>query len=316
MFLDILVFVSGLFLLVTGAHFVTEYASKLAKTWGVSEYAIGITLVALSTSLPEIAISIISGITSFIEPSTNAINIATGTVIGSNITNIGLILGVSALLMPLGLTKKYIKEEYFMAFLSVFLSIILFIGMDWIGGLILLAIIIGYILYLLSHREHSIVITAEEFYYKITTKRTLIDVILCFIGGIALVIGSTITIKSVLNISSSFGISEFVIALVGISLGTSLPEILASVVAAIKRMRGISIGNIIGSNIFNIIGLSMASLFSPLLTNTMMFIVDIPIMLILSFLIIVFAKTERYISKREGTILLGIYILFILLQTV
>ena len=141
--INILIFVVSLAFLIKGADIITDYASKLAKMWGVSELVIGLTVVAIATSLPELAVSLISvlGTTG---------GIAVGTIIGSNIANIGLIIGISALATPLLVNRKFIKEGIVMLFFSIVTASLLIDGMFWYEGCILIIMLFGYMYYLIK----------------------------------------------------------------------------------------------------------------------------------------------------------------------
>lgn len=297
--INILIFVVSLAFLIKGADVVTEYASRLAKHWGISELIIGITIVAVSTSLPELAVSLISVMT-------GTGNIATGTIIGSNITNIALILGVSAIACPLLVKRRYIKEGVVTLFFSIVAAALLLDGMFWYEGTILIMMLFGYMYYLIksvggemsSHKKKGDGNAAKYLFY-------------CSLGAISIVIGADVLIFSTINIAHWLGISEVVIALIAVALGTSLPEFAASLVAAMKKMRGISVGNIIGSNIFNVSILGLVSLFGPIPPNAMINAIDIPMMLLLSLLLILFMKRDMRIDRGEAAVFLAIYALFI-----
>jgi cation:H+ antiporter len=315
-FTSFLALAAGIALLLGGAHFLTNYASSLAKRWAISEYAIGLTFVAFFTSLPEISVALVSGLTSFLDPSTIAVDIASGTVIGSNITNLALILGLAALIHPLGGASEYMKEEYFLFVLTVLFSAALFMGMGPGGGIAIFAIISLYLLYLVRKRPKGPLTAAERMYYRFFTRESFLELFLAIAGAVGLLAGAMLTVNFVMSISESMGISNFVIASVAVALGTSLPEAMASVMAAAKKMKGISLGNLIGSNIFNIAGLAAASVFTHIPTNPKMLLIDIPIMLIAALFVLAVSGTGRKLSTKAGLSLLLLYALFILLQMV
>ena len=311
---QIFIFIAGLILLLKGADWITKYASRLAVMWGLSQFEIGLTIVAIATSLPELTISMISGLTSFIDPASNAINIATGTIIGSNIANIGLVLGFGAVLRPIITTRTYMKEEYFMGLLTILFATVIFMGFGVTGGLIIIAAFLFYLGFLLGRRESlKSMENARVIFGKIVQREALSSLVFALIGGVILVIGSMLIISSVLEISVAFGVSEFMISIILIAIGTSLPELSASAVAAVKNLRGIAIGNIIGSNIFNILILAVTSLMTHIIITPQV-IFNVYILLIFTFLLLIFSKSRLSISKKEGAILFGIYIIFIALQ--
>ncbi len=306
--MNILIFIVSLGILIKGADIITNYASRLAKLWGISELVIGITIVAISTSLPELAVSLISVLGSLG-------GIAVGTIIGSNIANIGLIVGISALASPLLVTRKFIREGIVMLFFSIVTAALLLDGMFWYEGIILIIMLFGYLYYLVksatsgaSHKRTSR--AAEEKKHRAVIKCLLF----CALGAAFIAIGAEVLVYSTINIATWLGISEVVIALVAIAIGTSLPEFATSVVAALKKMRGISVGNIIGSNIFNVSILGLVALFGPIPTEAIINNINIPIMLVLSFLLILFMRKGMKIDRTEAIVLFGIYVVFLILQ--
>lgn len=308
----ILLFLAGLALLIKGADLVSDHGSKLAKSWGVSELVIGITLVAVATSLPELAVSVISAIT-------ESASIATGTIIGSNISNIGLIIGISALIFPLATKREFLRQEYAMIAFCVIGALFLLDGMFWYEGAILIAMLLVYMYLLIRQKKPKTPNIIEEFMAFFRERmlrrkrRPWAHLLVAIAGGVVVVIGAEVLIFSTLRISEMIGISELVISLIAIAIGTSLPELAVSFTAAFKGMRGISIGNIIGSNIFNISILGIASVFSVVPVTQTIVQISLPIMIILSLLLLVFMKTKWEISRKEGVVLLLVYAAFIYL---
>jgi cation:H+ antiporter len=306
--INILIFVVSLGILIKGADIITNYASRLAKLWGISELVIGITIVAISTSLPELAVSLISVVGSMG-------GIAVGTIIGSNIANIGLIVGISALASPLLVTRKFIKEGIVMLFFSIVTVALLLDGMFWYEGTILILMLFGYLYYLVKSARVETRHRRERKSKREKDRRMAIKCLLfCAVGAAFIAIGAEVLVYSTTNIAAWLGISEVVIALIAIAIGTSLPEFATSVVAAIKRMRGISVGNIIGSNIFNVSILGLVALFGPVPTEAIINNINIPIMLALSFLLILFMRKGMRIDRTEAVVLFGIYLVFLVLQ--
>ncbi len=313
MWFYLLLFAAGLALLIKGADWVSDYGSKIAKALGVSELVIGITLVAIATSLPELAVSVISAIS-------QTATIATGTIIGSNISNIGLIIGISALVAPLTTRHAFVRQEYVMLIFSFAGALFLLDGMFWYEGIVLLAGLIIYMYYLIGRRgprkadvwEWLSGFVSARFGRKPKTPAR--HIAYCIAGGIAVVAGAEMLIYSTVSISQSIGVSELLISLIAIAVGTSLPELAVSVTAALKGMRGISIGNIIGSNIFNLAILGIASLFAVVPVAPLIILVDLPIMIALSIMLLFFMKSKWEISRGEGAVLLIVYLIFVCLQ--
>ncbi|MBL7205977.1 MAG: calcium/sodium antiporter [Candidatus Aenigmarchaeota archaeon] len=313
MIMPLLLFIAGLVLLVKGADYITEYASKIAKKCGISEFMIGITFVAFTTSIPEISVSIVSAASQVVSTNT-PIDIASGTVIGSNIANIGLVLGLAVLSRSMLMKKTYIDEGYFMLLLSGIFAVLLFAGITWYSGVILLMVMFIFLLYVKNSRGG--ISKTKNFCKIISKKETVRDISISVFGAGMIVVGSILLVNSVLDISAILGIPEFMIAIIAVAVGTSLPEIATSVVAAFKKMHGISLGNIIGSNIFNIFGIALASFLVPISISHKAFLISMPIFILLPVILIFFMRTKRKITKKEGVILLVIYAVFVALQVI
>ncbi len=312
--LYIILFVIGLALIIKGADWVTEYASKLAKQVGVSELVIGIVLVAVATTLPELTVSILSAVA-------GNIDIATGTIIGSNIVNIGLVLGVAALLSPLATNINFVHKDYFMLLLTCLLALFMIGGLIWFEGLILIACMLLFMVYLVRVRKPkrpNIIISLSNFIHGRYAKEkgAVKLVILCLIGGAFVVFGARLLIISTVGITGLFGIPEMLIAMLVIAFGTSVPELATVVTAAYKGLKGIAIGNIIGANIFNISTIGIVSLIHTVPVTQKLIMVNIPMMLVLSLLLLIFIRTGWRFSRKEGFALLVLYGVFIALQFV
>ena len=312
---DAVLFIIGTLALVKGSDWLVNHASKIARTFNVSEFLIGFTLVAFTTSLPELAVSLLSVHSGISE-------IATGTIIGSNITNIGFVLAIVIFLIPLGVEKTYLKDSYVMIIASLMLAFFLIDGLIFVEGIVLVLLLI-YQANLYKLRYHSGIFKkvfnffhrrseATDVNYNAST--TGIDLLVCMGSGLLIVIGANLIVASTINISTLLRVPEYFISIIAIAIGTSLPEITTSFAAAFRGIAGISVGNIIGSNIFNISILGIASIFSSIGTTDTLFIIDIPITLALTLLLVIFMHTKRTMGKLEGTILLAVYAAFIYLQ--
>lgn len=312
---NILFFIAALILLIKGADWVTRYASRLVLRWGVSEFAIGATIVAVATSLPEIFVSLLSAVSSSLNPASGAIDIASGTVIGSNIANIGLILGLAILLRPLGDELEEITQENFMLLLTILVSGLLLLGLGMWGGTVLLGVTFVYVFYLMGRtRSYNPATLLRGAYYKVFTRESSRDLLLSFLGGAVLGVGAVLLVNSVVGISAELAIPQFLIAILVVAVGTSLPELSASITAALKGMKKLSVGNIIGSNIINICALGMAALISPIAATQKMLMLDIPALLLISVLVLVFLKAKRGLTRWMGLTFLVIYAAFVALQ--
>jgi len=298
-------FALGLVILLKGADIITDYSSRIARALGVSEIVIGITLVSFATSLPELAVVVTSafgGVSS----------IATGTIVGSNIANIGLVFALAALFSDFFVKSAYLKQASIMLSFSFLVSAFFIDGFFWFEGVVLIILSILYIFWLVKLYNG----TEPAKKPTETHKRLVLYAFLCLFGGIAVILGANFVVTSAVGMAQLFGVSETMISLIIIAIGTSLPELVTSVVAARKKLRGISLGNIIGSNIFNITILSISSLIAVVPATTKILFINIPIMLLLALLLLVFIKTRPMVSKVEGMIFLMIYAVFVTLQFV
>lgn len=238
-------------------------------------------------------------------------SIALGNIIGSNIANIGLILGLSAIIRPLKIELSILKKELpIMIFVSITLYLMaLDLKIVFFEGLILFSGIVLFTLYLI----HNAKIGDKKFEIPDKKIKRLNNIILIILGLFMLILGANLLIKSAIFIAKEVGISEYAIGLTAVAIGTSLPELAVSTVAAYKKEWDICIGNVVGSNIFNILFiLGVISMITPLSISSAFLKVDFPIMLIFSFALIPLLKTGFVLSRVEGLALLAFYISFIL----
>jgi cation:H+ antiporter len=303
--IDILLFAAGLVLLLKGAAIFTKNASKIAKSLGVSDIVIGLTLVAFTTSLPELSVSVMSVLR-------GSSGIAMGNVIGSNIANIGLVLGAAALLTPgLRARKPELRQGYIM--LAVTLVAVLFIvdGLSLVKGAILVSMLIIYLYYLLKDKSlHESIV--EKIMVRESFPKSLA---FCALGGAGVLIGAEFLITASLSVARAFSISDTVIGLTMIAVGTSLPELATSITAARKKLHGIALGNIIGSNIFNLLMvLGASAMVGTIVVESTLLIYSLPMMLLLAVLLVLFMKTENSLGRLDGLALLIIYGFFIYLR--
>jgi cation:H+ antiporter len=315
MLLDILLFFGGLILLYIGADFLVKGAARLAVMARIKPMVIGVTVVAFGTSSPEFIVS-------FVAAWSGHINVASGNIIGSNIANIGLILGVSGIIKPILIAKSMIsRETYWMLGASLLFWIFAVNGLiSQIEGWILFAGIIGFTFILVrqsisDRRMNEIVPEVHDGRFKDwpAWKKVVLYFVQVIGGIVVLVWGSDIIVKAATNIAYALNISEVVIGLSLVAFGTSLPELATAIISIIRREKAILIGNIIGSNIFNIlfVGGTLSGVFGIPISARMIRI-DIPLMLLISlFLLPVILKTNR-ISRIFGFLLLVYYVLYIL----
>ncbi len=286
-----------------GAEGLIAGSSSLARRLGITPLVIGLTVVAFGTSSPELVVSVTAALKE--EP-----GIAIGNVVGSNICNIGLILGIAALIKPVKVDLKLIKID-FIILIGVTLLFLLIVSDEFISridGLILLSILIAYIVTTL-YMANKVRFKEIDLPIPIKLKKhsEWIDIIFITGGLLILIFGADLFLQGAKKIAIYLGVSNVIIGLSVVALGTSLPELATSVVAIIKKENDISLGNIIGSNIFNLLGiLGAASIIHPIKTVDIG-IIDYSLMLFLTLLIIPFAWTKLQVSRIEAIILLLIY---------
>ena len=300
--LDYLLFIIGLVGLYLGAEWLVKGSSKLAFSLGVKPVVLGLTIIAFGTSAPEGVVSILAAIRKLE-------GIAIGNVIGSNIANIGLILGLSALARPIKVESSFLRREIPIMLLTCVLLYLLSIDgrLGRIDGLLLFLGIVGFILYqvIIARRE----VGKEKL--NLQDKKWQ-NGMLTIIGFGSLLFSAWFLIKSGVNIARRFGISEFVIGLTMIAVGTSLPELAISLVASLRKKSSISIGNAVGSNIFNILlVLGITSMITPIVIEKNLLIIEYPIMIGFSLLLLPFARSRFTLTRIEGLIFLLGYGTFI-----
>ena len=314
--MTIVYFIAGLVFLVIGAELLVRGASRLAAALGISPLVIGLTVVAFGTSAPELAVSVKAALD-------NQAGIAVGNVVGSNIFNVLFILGVSALIMPLVVSKQLIRFDVpLMIALSV--SVFLFAldgsfsrieGIVWFTGLLAY---VGFLIY--TSRQDNRKAAAEidpevaELLGDPSEKDAwLKNIGLIVVGLVLLVLGSRWLVDSAVIFAKYFGVSEVVIGLTIVAAGTSLPEVVTSIIATIRGERDIAVGNVVGSNIFNIMAvLGVASIVAPsgIPVETSTLYLDIPVMIGVALACLPIFFTGQTISRSEGGLFLGYYIAY------
>ena len=294
---QILLLVIGFTMLVKGADWFVDGSAGIAKKLGIPQLVIGLTIVAMGTSAPEAAVSINASLKG------NA-GIAIGNVLGSNILNILIILGISALLSTMAIQKSTLRDEIpYMIFVTVVLIALGMTGeyVTRIEGVILWVLFLLYLAYLFRLTKQG---TEEDGTEERPTFNLLIRMI---IGGVIVVWGSDITVDSATQIAQMIGLSERFIGLTIVALGTSLPELVTSVVAAKKGNADIAIGNIVGSNIFNVLFvIGTASIIAPVIYDSV-FLIDGIIAVLAGALLWVSVLKTRSLRKPWGIVMLLCY---------
>ncbi|HPT08528.1 MAG TPA: calcium/sodium antiporter [bacterium] len=350
MILNIFLLIIGFVLLIKGADILIDGSSSVAKKFGLSNLVIGLTIIAFGTSAPELIVSIIAAIKG------NS-DISMGNVVGSNIANLLLILGATALLSTIKVDSSIVKKQIPFSILAV---IVLFVlinstlingsgidGLTRTGGIILILFFCIFLYYTFSNakkdddlgkeiksgkKSKSIFFYLINLFFKIFKINKKIDdnfdnnsevikvrknwvSILMIIGGIiALFFGGRFIVDGATFIAMSFGLSEVLIGLTIVAIGTSLPELVTSVIAARKKQADMAVGNVIGSNIFNVLWiLGCSSIINPLAYNPAINI-DILFLIFISLLLLplIYFGKKHHLTKIEGLILLGLYIVYLI----
>lgn len=300
--MQIVLLIVGFVLLIKGSDFFVDGSSNIASILKIPTLIVGLTIVAFGTSAPEAAVSITSSLTG-----NNAL--AVSNIIGSNLFNMMLIVGLCALLNELKIGRDVIKIDLpFLVIITAILSAIIFIGwnISQIEGIILLIIIIGYVSFLVYNAKKS----KESEIVEKPKMSLLRSVIYIVLGIAAIAIGGDLVVDSASYIAIAFGMSETLVGLTIVAMGTSLPELVTSLTALKKDENQLVIGNVIGSCIFNILFvLGASSAISPIAINPNM-VVDIMLMLVVTILFYIFGKTQDKYDKKEGAILVGLFIIY------
>ena len=287
----------------------------IANVLRVPTLIIGLTVVSFATSLPEIFVSI----EALLEGSSN---IALGNVFGSNIANLSLVMAILAILNNLNISKQTFKIDYpFLLTISLSLGIVMLFSLSinfWIGTLFLI-ILIFYLIYLISigHNVESLDINKSKDVESYKNKFQIIkNIALLLFGVFALKLGADMLVENTIDIASYFGISDRVIAVTIVAFGTSVPELVTSIVASYKKQQGLAIGNLIGSNIFNILAvIGISSVIKEIkITDKEIIYYDYIYMLFVTFLLglFIYVSKNKIISKHHGYFLLTVYIIYII----
>lgn len=307
LWLAILLLIAGFALLIWGADFFVDGASKVADRMKIPQIVIGLTIVAFGTSAPEAAVSISAGLK-------GSADLAVSNVVGSNILNIGIILGISALITPLAVQKG--TRKYEMPYVMITTILLMLLGMfdgklGWVDGIILWVGMIIFLVYLLNVAKKGKNDVQEEADSDKKKAPIIWLIAKIIIGGAAIVLGSDFAVDGATAIATSMGWSERLIGLTIVALGTSLPELVTSVIAAIKKNADIAIGNIVGSNIFNILFvLGTTALITPVAYQNA-FIVDNIVAFVMALLLFLFVVNKDCKLKRwGGAVLLVSYVIY------
>lgn len=301
MFLYIVFLIVGFALLVAGAELLVRGASSIAKNFKIPEYAIGATIVAFGTSTPELATSVFA---SYLGKS----DIAVANVVGSNIFNVALIIGIAALLNPIKLKRHVFEKDatqfIFSAIILIIISANLIISR--VEGIVLVILLAAYTLWLLLERDDGTEVDGIELLSP------YISSLMIIIGLVLLVAGSKFSVENAVKIAELLKMPQWIIGVTIVAAGTSLPELVTSAIAAIRHKPEIAVGNVIGSNIFNIyMVLGVSSIVNKLPISKTAATFDIPMNLFLS-LGLMFMIYDKKIPREAGFILVAVYMLLVI----
>lgn len=308
--MNILYIIIGLILLILGGNWLLKASVGLSAKLNISKIIVGLTVVSFATSAPELIVSVQSALNGFSD-------IAVGNVVGSNIGNIGLVLGVVLLITSLQVEPTFYNTDWpmmMMASLILFFVLVIDASISRFEGIFFIILLIVFLVILV--RKNSKIQLKDS--KSATTNLSYLSIFsLLVIGGVALWLGSELLVKSAVNLAESIGVSKRVIAITVVSIGTSIPELASSIIAAIKKETDISIGNIIGSNVFNILSvLGFTALVKPI-TQVDEKIVNFDIYWLLGFAFVllpmVYLPIRNSLSFKQGVVLVVSYVVFIYL---
>jgi len=309
--MEYLQLIGGLLTLILSGKYLVKASVCLAKRIGISDLIIGMTVVAFGTSAPELLVSISAAFKGSPE-------ISLGNVLGSNIANIGLVLATSALITPIPVQKNTIRYDWPIMFVSFILLSLLMFGnnISRFEGFILFVFLIAYIFWQLTtaKKDSKTIIFSEK---KVQSKQMpiVVAIVIIVISSFGLAKGADWLVIGASTLAYKLNISERIISITIIAIGTSLPELTTSVIAALQKKTDISVGNIIGSNIFNVFSIiGITAIIHPLNFNYIPFLIDIGVMLFIGVLlwIAIYPFKSNYITRSEGFMLLLAYTLYII----
>jgi len=310
--INILILIAGFAFLLKGADYMIDGAVSLARRFNISDLLVGLTIIAFGTSTPELIINVIASIN-------GTTDIAVGNVLGSNIANLLLVLGITALINPIIVKHDIVWKEIPISIMTVILFGILvndnwidgvsFSGLSRLDGTILSLVFVGFLFYVynVAKANRSQIVHHRPLY------RPAIASLLFVVGIVGLAIGGELVIFASKIIASNLGLSHAFIGLTVVALGTSLPELVTSAVAAFKRKADIAIGNVVGSNILNISwALGLSAVIQPM-PFSKIYNMDILILLLSSFLLFLWLTISRAnkITSKQGAFLIFLYLVYI-----
>jgi cation:H+ antiporter len=308
--LDFLGILFGIILLSHGGDLLTKSSVDISLKFSIPKIIIGMTIVSFATSAPELIVSLNATLDGFS-------NFAIGNVLGSNIANIGLVLGIITIIYPISLKQRFYTSDFPLLLISTCIFYFIIFTGNQISrpeGFVLIFLITAILLYLFIYQKKSISEFSDDFdRSKISISKSFLHIIF---SGFLLWLGSETLIKSAISVATQFEISQRVISITMVAIGTSIPELAASVVASLKKQNDLSIGNLIGSNIFNLlVVIGITSSISPMygienstIYNDMLWVV------LFSVIILPLALVGRksVLTRKKGIMLLALYLIFII----
>ena len=298
--IDCVIVFASIIMLWKGADWLVDSAAEIAHTLKISDLVVGLTVVAFGTSAPEFAVTISAAIT-------KQTDISIGNVIGSNIFNLGFILGGTAMIRPIATNKKMFERDGLFLLVTTALIFFLFFGFDgWTAGdsftqyegVLLFSLLIAYVAFLFIKKDPPEEVNPDS--------ATLMSYAYFLIGLVMIVVGGHLMVEHASNVARYLGVSDWVIAVTIVAAGTSAPEFATSVAAALKGRHGIAIGNLIGSDLFNLLGvLGLAGIINPTMISEDIFS-SVFLLVIMVGLTLLMIRTNWRLSRAEGTILVTI----------
>ena len=303
-FLNILILIVGMFFLIKGADLFVDGASKVAKAMKIPSLVIGLTLVSIGTSCPELSVSVQSAIKGMNDMSF-------GNVIGSNIFNTFIVIGVSSFFVPLIVSKHMFKYDIPIA-MAIYV-VVLLMGfvitpniINWWEGVILVVILVAYTTFLILRSKNE----PQEEQTDEKKRKWYINVLLIVFGLAGIIFGGDLVVDNASAIALKLGMSELLVGLTIVAIGTSLPELVTSIVAAKKGENDIAIGNAIGSCIFNIILILAISSMISEMPIAMIQLFDVVVMLLSAVVIMLLSAKKKQINKWSGLVMIVIYVVY------
>tara|TARA_Y100000768_G_scaffold25816_2_gene17414 strand:+ start:1448 stop:2407 length:960 start_codon:yes stop_codon:yes gene_type:complete len=302
--IDIFFVLSGFFLLMGGGEALVQGATRISQNLSVSPLVVGFTVVAVGTSLPELAVAIEA-------VRTDSPDIAIGGVLGSNVANVMLVLGAAALFGAKSQTGNAVKRDSLAVVVATaFMAFFVIMGeVPMIGGIVMLVSLSGYYLY-----TYSKAISGEDVYEfedSWLSEKISVAIPACLVGGLMIWFGAELLVSGSKGIADTFGVSEAVIGLTIVALGTSLPELAVTLVAGLRGQGGVAVGNVLGSNVMNIMGIiGIASIVGNGIIVDSVFTRDIAVVVVTSGFVVGVFLSGKDFSKTMGSLMITIYLTY------